>query len=658
LVYGWAGKILYINLSTGKVVKKPSDEYVKAFIGARGVNAKLLYDLSKPGQSAFNPEIPIIYGTGALAGTGVIGASKMEITSRNPAEEPVQLYGNVGMGGSWAPELKFAGYDNVVITGRADKPTYIFIDNDDVMLKDAKGVWGKGTFETPTIIKEEVDDPDVKVVSIGPAGEKLVRAATIEHEYRSGTAMGAVMGAKNLKAVAVRGTKPIKVHDPEKILDLTLKAIEMIGEDRKLTGGTFDLLLDQGDAGMYFKKMEIGVVGQFESFEWRLRPDVEKAYLNTSVQKFQTDRNWGCFGCPFPCLPMVDVPEIGAAVFRCYPLFWPWQMWIADMKVAFEGTRLMSDYGLENREVAHDVAWLMRMYRDGVITAKDTDGIAFERGSVEAFMTTIEKIAKREGFGDVLADGPLKFAQKIGKKAEDYLIHRMGITPRTKEYRVDVGTALGYAINSRGNSHRANAAVVWEKYAEKPMEKKAVQMMYDLAKKMFGTEKAAIPWEYDGKAANIIHSMHHHTIPDILGLCAQSSSRPGVNMADISKGFDYAATVFSSATGIKMEEKQFWRIAEAIINVERCFQVREGVTRKDDYVPDFFFDVPVADGPQKGRKLDRKQFEKMKDEYYQLRGWDVATGVPTRAKLGELGLKDIANNLNKYGKLPQPQKKA
>ena len=218
MLYGWAGKILYVNLSTGKVVKKPSDEYVKAFIGARGVNAKLLYYLSKPGQSAFNPETPIIYGAGALAGTGVIGASKMEINSRNPAEEPVQLYGNVGMGGSWAPELKFAGYDNVVVTGRANKPTYIFIDNDEVVLKDAKGVWGKGTFETPAVIKEEVGDPDVKVISIGPAGEKLVRASTIEHEYRSGTAMGAVMGAKNLKAIAVRGTKQIKDHDPEKIL--------------------------------------------------------------------------------------------------------------------------------------------------------------------------------------------------------------------------------------------------------------------------------------------------------------------------------------------------------------------------------------------------------------------------------------------------------
>ena len=154
MLYGWAGKILYIDLSTGKVVKKPSDEYVKAFIGLRGVNAKLLYDLSKPGQSAFNPETPIIFGTGALAGTGVIGASKMEVTSRNPAEEPVQLYGNVGMGGSWSPELKFAGYDNVVVTGRANKPTYIFIDNNDVLLKDAKGVWGKGTFETPTVIRE------------------------------------------------------------------------------------------------------------------------------------------------------------------------------------------------------------------------------------------------------------------------------------------------------------------------------------------------------------------------------------------------------------------------------------------------------------------------------------------------------------------------
>jgi aldehyde:ferredoxin oxidoreductase len=189
MVYGWAGTILRIDLSRGKVSKTPSSEYTRLFIGGRGVNSKLMFDESEPGVSAFDPENPIILGAGALVGTGITAAVTLQITSRSPEQHP-EGFGELSIGGHWATELKFAGYDHVMIKGRAKKPTYIYIENDDVQFKDAAGVWGKGTFDTERIIREDLGDRRVQILAIGPAGEKLVRLATIEHERRSGTALG------------------------------------------------------------------------------------------------------------------------------------------------------------------------------------------------------------------------------------------------------------------------------------------------------------------------------------------------------------------------------------------------------------------------------------------------------------------------------------
>jgi aldehyde:ferredoxin oxidoreductase len=309
----------------------------------------------------------------------------------------------------------------------------------------------------------------------------------------------------------------------------------------------------------------------------------------------------------------------------------------------------------------------MHLYHDGKISAKDTDGVAFERGSKEALMQTIDKVVFRKGFGDILANGPVALAKKLGPDAEKYLIHKKGFMPRTFDFRTETGTALGEAVSARGNSLRATTyhEVIWGAM-ETPEQLKAG---YDFARKMFGTEKALIPWEYEGKPKALIYDMNKQALSLSLGFC-RSYLAPSLEALDEATtivsmeavigrriiSLDFAADRITSATGMPMDEKTLYNIAERIITTERAFNVRDGVTRKDDIIHDFYFTTPVVDGPQKGRKLDRKKFEKMKDEYYQLRGWDVATGVPSRKRLKELGLTDIAKSLEKLGTLPKPQK--
>lgn len=628
------------------------------FLGARGGNAWLFYKYSKTNQDPYDPDAPLIFGAGALAGTGLIGASRTEVTAVSPAKTEMHSYGNVGMGGSWAPELKFAGYDNIVIKGRAKNPVYLHIYNDKVEIREASSIWGKGTFLTETLLREELGDPDTQVMSIGPAGENLSVQATIEQGYRSGTPVGASMGAKNLKSVAVRGTSPVKVHDSEAILEHNLVLIEKVKEAEKNEGISINRNMGTDAYLQGFLVGDAGVVGNYESHEWRERPDVKKAYEENYIGEYY-EKDVGCFGCPFPCQPLYSLPGEGACIWRCYPTYWPWKLWMTDLKAAFKATRMMTDIGLDNKEIATIVSWLMHLYSEGLVEAEDLDGVTFDRGDPDPLYQTIRKVAFREGYGNVLADGPVALAKKLGKNALDYLYHNQGLTLRTFEFRAEPGTALGEAISARGNSLRATTyhVVLWDKpardsYGGVPPEDSAAS--YEWSKKIFGTEKAIKATEYDGKPKALIYEMNGAAVADSLGFCATMirpgrTGAPGSQLGDTSYGF--AAERFTAATGVHIDERGLFDIGERICALERAIVVRDGRSRENDTLPEFFFKVPIADGPQKGKTLDVKKFEKMKDEYYNLRGWDPGTGFPTRKSLENHGLGEVADMLYKQGRL-------
>ena len=660
MVYGWAGKTLQMDLGTGKTSTVPWDKEGRRFLGGRGGNAWLFWKHTKAGMSPYDPEAPVIFGSGALAATGLIGASRMEVTVVSAAKTETHSIGNVGMGGSWAPELKYAGYDNIVIKGRAEKPVYLYVYNDEVEIRDASGVWGKGTFDTETLLLEEVGDEDAQVASIGPAGENLAVQATVEHGYRSGTPVGSSMGAKKLKAVVVRGTGAVNVHDPDAVLELNRQLVKTVKDTKKRLGEAIPRGEGKDAYLQGFLVGDAGVVGNYESHAWRERPDVKKAYEENYLEKYFV-KNVGCFGCPFPCQPLYEIPDVGACIWRCYPTYWPWKLWMTDLASAFKGTRMMSDLGLDNKEVATVVSWLMHLYNDGLVEGKDLDGVSFERGDPEALFETARRMAYRDGYGDALADGPVTLAKKLGKKATDYLYHNQGLTMRTFEFRAEPGTALGEVISARGNSLRATTyhVVLWDKPAREgyagvdPEERDA---SYEWSRRMFGTEKAIMATEYEGKPAALIYEMNGAAIADSLGYCA-TMIRPGRTGAPGSQfgeaSYQFAADRFRAVTGMDVDEAALFQYGERICNLERAIVVRDGRTRAAETLPDFFFETPILDGPQAGKKLDRGRFEKMKDEYYTIRGWDPETGTQREPTLNKLGMADVAKELKKMKKLAQ-----
>jgi aldehyde:ferredoxin oxidoreductase len=664
MVNGWAGKVLQIDLSTGKTSTAPWDDDAKRFLGGRGGNAWLFWKHSKINQDPFDPEAPVIFGAGALSGTGLIGASRMEVTVVSAAKTESHSIGNVGMGSTWAPELKYAGYDHIVIKGRSEKPVYINIYNDEVEIRDASPVWGLGTFDTEMLLKEMVDDDDAQVASIGPAGENMAVQATVEHGYRSGTPVGASLGVKKLKAVVVRGTGAVYVHDPDKILEYNRQLVKTVQDTQKRLGVAEIERAEGKDAYLQgFLVSDAGVVGNYESHAWRDREDVRKEYEENYIGEYFV-KNIGCFGCPFPCQPLYNIPGTGASIWRCYPTYWPWKLWMTDLGSAFKATRMMSDLGLDNKEIATLVSWLTHLYTDGVITEKQLDGISFDRASNEALVETAKKIAKREGFGKVLADGPVAFADKLGQKAKDYLYQNQGMTMRTFEFRAEPGTALGEAISSRGNSLRATTyhVVLWNKPAKDEYlgdNPNDVKDSLAWSKKMFGTEEAIKATSYEGKPTALIYEMNGAAIADSLGYCVtmirpERVGAPGSQFGDTS--YEFAAQRFTAATGIPMDEKGLFKIGERVCNLERAIVVRDGRTRATDALPDFFFKVPVPDGPQAGKTLDRVSFEKMKDEYYKQRGWDTETGLQLEGTLKNLNMADVAKELKKMKKLGKKTK--
>jgi aldehyde:ferredoxin oxidoreductase len=665
MVNGWAGKVLQVDLTTGKISTESWGKDAKRFLGGRGGNAWLFWKNSKALQDPFDPDAPVIFGAGALAGTGLIGASRMEVTVVSAAKTESHSLGNVGMGSSWAPELKYAGYDHVVVKGKSGKPVYINIYNDEVEIRDASNVWGKGTFETEMLLKEMVDDEDAHVASIGPAGENLAVQATVEHGYRSGTPVGASLGAKKLKAVVVRGTGAIYVHDPDMILEYNRQLVKRVQDTRKRLGVANIERAEGKDAYLQgFLVSDAGVVGNYESHAWRDRADIRKEYEENYLGEYFV-KHIGCFGCPFPCQPLYNIPGTGADIWRCYPTYWPWKLWMTDLSSAFKATRLMSDLGLDNKEIATIVSWLTHLYTDGVISEKDLDGIPFERASVEALFETAKRITFREGFGKILADGPIAFAEKLGKTAKEYLYHNQGLTMRTFEFRAEPGTALGEAVSCRGNSLRATTyhVVLWNKPAKDEylgVDPTEIKESLEWSHKMFGTEEAIIATSYEGKPSALIYEMNGAAIADSLGYCTtmirpDRVGAPGSQFGDTS--YEFAAERFTAATGIPMDEKKLFKAAERICNLERAIVVRDGRTRATDTLPEFFFKVPVPDGSQAGKTLDRELFEKMKDEYYNLRGWDVETGLQFESTLKDLDMEDIAIELKKMKKLGKKKSK-
>lgn len=637
---GYAGAILRIDLTKGNVKKQPLDrDMVKKFVGGRGINSKILYDETKPGMDPLGPGNPLIFGTGPLNGTLSPSSGRWTVTSKSPL---TGILGDANAGGNFGPELKFAGYDQVVVKGRAEKPVYIFIDDDEVQIKKADNLWGKDTWQTDRMIKEDIGDREIQIAYAGPAGENLAKIACVMSNLSRAagkTGQGAVMGSKNLKAIAIRGTKGITVAHPKEFLEAIEKARKFIISDElnynslRKYGTTVLVNLLNSTSSFGYKNMQDGCMA-----------DADKISGETLFDKYVV-RHKACFGCIIGCGRVCVVTDDE------YKGTYGEKMEYATLQ-SFGGScansnlgsiiyenKLCNQYGLDTIRTGVTIAWAMECYQRRIITTKDTGGLKLEWGDHHLINDLIGKIARREGFGDLLADGSVIAAKKLGRGLK-YAFNMLGNPQKGNDMRSRMGGALCFFTSTRGSDHLRGMPLI-EQYGMFPIE--TYQELYGISE--MGDMDSRV-----GKAPLVIWNEHLCAVADALEICKFPTA-----WLEVFKGLKFKefAELYSAATGISATEKDMMKVGERIYNIERAYNVREGITRKDEEnLPFRWVKEPLPSGPHKGAFIDPLEFRKMYDEYYTLRGWDVSTGLPTKQKLDELDLKDVATELKRLNKLP------
>jgi aldehyde:ferredoxin oxidoreductase len=612
-VFAYAGKILRVNLTTGETKTEPlSEDMAKQYIGGIGLGIRLLMDNSKPGTDAFDPDNPLIYCAGPLSGTmGPTAGNGYAVVSKSPAT------GGVGEGkahGFFGPDLKRAGYDAVIIKGKAPKLSYLWIDDDKVEIRDAGYLKGATVNDTDNKIRDELGDFYIRVSAIGEAGEKLCRfAAIINDEFRAigRTGMGGVMGSKNLKAVAVRGTHDVNVAN----LDGFKEFIKMIFERMEGPATKKYKTLGTPENVLVLNSLFALATRNFTNASFEGADKVSGENLNEHYVK----KIIGCATCGMRCDHIAVVPEgpykgsTSRLEFECL-----WSMGplcgVDRLDAVIEAMRIVNEYGMDGISIGVVVAFAMDLYEHGIITKEQTDGIDLRFGNVEALIAIIHKIGKREGWlGNILAEGVAKAAELIGGDAYKYACHIKGLELPGYDLRTLKTAALGFSVSFRGACHLRNGAY-------SPDVKGKVNR--------FKIEK--------GRGKMIADEGNMYNIIDSLIVCKFSRGTYYDGWKDL-------ATYYTLATGLPMIPEEMIKSGERIENLARLFNIREGKgTRKFDTLPWKIKNFPVPDeGPAKGMFVSEEEFQVGLDDYYSIRGW-TADGVPTTEKLKALGLGDFA----------------
>ena len=609
---GYAGRILHIDLSTGKTEIEPlKEEKAKKYIGGIGLGMRLLLEHSKPGVDPFSPENPLILATGPISGSmGPTGGNGHAFVSKSPASGGV---GEAKSHGFFGTELKRAGYDAIIFKGKAEKPVYVWIDDDSVQLMDAQHLWGKSPEETEKTIREELKDYYIRVASIGPAGEKLVRVACILNDGTRAAGrcgLGAVMGSKNLKAIAIRGSKDVTVAKPEEFQEF----VKMIHERMKGPATRKYRTLGTPENVLVLNALGVLPVNNFTRATFDNAEKISGEYLN---ERFVA-KIIGCSSCAMRCEHITVVPEgpyKGTTTRMEYESLWALgpNCGVGRLDAIIKAMAMCNYYGVDSISTGVIISFAMDCYEHGLLTKKDTDGIDLRFGNHEAMLEMIKKIGLREGIGNILAEGAKRAAEKIGKGAEKYANHIKGVEMTGYDIRGLKTAALGYAVSFRGADHNRHGA-----YA--PDVKGSVDR--------FKAEKGR------GKLVREIEDIY--TIIDSLIVCKFSR---GVYF----DGFKDLAKYYTLATGIGMTPEELEKTGERINVIGRLFNIREGFTRKDDHLPPKIMTVPIPDEVvSKGSHVTQKDLDILLDDYYETRGW-TKEGVPTMEKMKELGLDDLAH---------------
>ena len=609
---GYSGKVLYVDLSSGRTrTERLNEEYATKYIGGIGLGMRLWLANSKAGVDPLSPENPLVLALGPVSGTMFpTGGNGHAFISKSPATNGV---GEAVSHGTFGAELKRAGYDVVIFIGKAEKPVYLWIDDDSVQLLDAAHLLGKSPSETEEAIKTDLGDYYVRVASIGVAGEKLSKIACIINEKTRAagrTGLGAVMGSKNLKAIAVRGTHDITVAKPEEFMDMVKEFHERMkgpATQKYRTLGTVENVLINNT--LHCMPTRNYRSAHFENAEKVSGEALNERYVTKII---------ACSSCPMRCEHEAVVregPYKGTMARMEYETIWAMGPYtgVDKLDAIIKAAELCNYYGMDAQSAGVTVGFVMDCHDKGILSHEDLGGIDAHFGNAEALLQILEKMGKREGIGAVLADGVKVAAEKIGKGSEKLAQHIKGLEVTGYDLRCLKTTALGFAVSFRGADHNRNSA-----YA------------IDLKGKVdrLKAEK--------GRGKLVKDQEDVYALIDSFIVCKNAKGTFYNEMQDLAK-------LYSLVTGYDMTPEELRNAAERINTEARLINLREGLSRKDDTLPWKVMNEPISDdGPVKGALVTQEELDLLLDDYYESRGWTLE-GVPTTAKLKELGMEDLSS---------------
>ncbi len=627
MLYGYTGKILHVDLTRGKLsTEQPTEDFYKTYIGGSAMGTYYVFKNTPAGADPLGPENTLTMMLSATTGVSISGQSRMTATAKSPLSG---LIGDSQVGGFFPAELKFAGFDGIVFTGKSLKPVYLWIHDGEAELIDASHLWGKITGDTEKLLREQLGDPKIEIAQIGPAGEKLARFAAIMNmcnRANGRTGMGAVMGSKNLKAVAVRGHRKVQTADPAAITRLARlapKRVVDIGDMKGLQDfGTASVLNYQNTSGGLPTKNYTS--GTFEQAE-----DLSGEHMSETILK----ENDTCYACVVRCKRVVETeynhthfdPLYGGPEYETLSTFGSY-CGVGDMSAVAIAHQICDQYGLDTIACGATIAFAMDCFEHGYLTLKDTGGIDLRFGNTEAMVAMVDKIARREGLGDLLANGSAYAAKKIGHGAEDLSIAVKNNELPAHMPQVKRSLALIYAVNPFGADHQSSehdpgytpdtAAYNLERFAE-------IGMTNPMSDKILNREKVKMA----------LYSEWNYSFMDTATLC-QFVYGPAWQVY----GPKEQAELMRATTGWEWTVDDVQKVGERRLNMLRAFNAREGAGRDRDTLPKRIYDEPLKGGASDGVAVTRQEVDEALDMYYEMCGWDVATGKPTRAKLEQLGL--------------------
>ena len=604
-MHGYGGRILRVDLTSGRIIREKTDPAMALqTIGGRGLNSRRLYDELDRTADPLSPENMLLIGVGPLTGSLLSASAYMTISGRSPL---TGILGDSAAGGHFGPELKAAGYDQIVLTGRSDKPCYLFIADDHVELRSAEHLWGRDIWEATGAIRREINDNAAQIAAIGPAGENLVKFATVacnNSRMCGRTGMGCLFGSKNLKAVVVRGTGMVRLADPLAFLDLCRRLDESIRnhpeyDNRHELGSTLLMKALNGLGILPTRHFQEGVCGY-----------VDKISGETLARDFKV-KNKSCFNCNIHCSRYYVTSEVEAEGPE-YETLCSFTSRIGndDLRFALKMNAYLNRQGIDSLSCGETIGWAMECVEKGLVSRDDLGGLDFTWGNRETVEKIIRMIIHREGVGDWFAEGARSLAGRFGPEAQAHALHVKGLDVICGDPRGIKAFGLTYAIASRGGDHLR---------AEPFFE---LTNRFDEAEKRFGNRNIADRLSNDGKAVLVEYTERQALLADCLTMCKNI----GLSMDVLN--FETASELLVAGTGLKFTPERIDKSLRSLIDTDRLLNIDFGVRSEDDTLPRRFTSEPLAEGASKGQVVPVKE---MVRDYYRLRGWDES-GRPGEKK--------------------------